>query len=218
MPANGSKKKSRIRRRTKRALLPFTSLFTATVVAPPTTAPATPAAPIASTATVTAPAATVATATPTAASSSTPNREKIGKLFGSIHRASNLAQKGTVVSKEKRNNAYTDAQLEESWYQLIKIIPDQQDLHFLFGKLPQRNGNILVLGIDNIVVFNKINDLKASLEAQLHNDTANDFISIELKLVEGKSTPRTPREKARAMNESNGNLIKLFTSWGLRLQ
>ncbi len=199
--------------------MPFTSLFSVSVAAPATAIPAVPTTPTTPNIPVTPAVATTTTANPKPiATSSTLNREKIGKLFGSIHRASNLAQKGTVVTKEKRNNAYTDAQLEEAWYQLIKIIPDQQDLHFLFGKLPQRNGNTLVLGIDNIVVFNKINDLKASLEAQLHNDTANDFISIELKLVEGKSTPRTPREKARAMNESNGNLMKLFTSWGLRLQ
>lgn len=55
------------------------------------------------------------------------------------------------------------------------------------------------------------------LTIYLRNAVENDYITIELKEVEGKAQPRTPREKARAMNKSNGNLMKLFTSWGLRL-
>lgn len=210
MPSHRSKKKSRLRRRGKRALQPFTSTTTTTTPATtPTTAPIQ----------VQSPKKEAENPTPkiVATNISPANKEKIGRLFGSIHRSSNLAQKSTQSQTEKRDKAYTPTQIEEAWYRFVSHIPEQADLHFLFGKAPKYQNHTLTVEIDNSVVLNKMQVLLQRLTIYLRNAVENDYITIELKEVEGKVQPRTPREKARAMNESNGNLMKLFTSWGLRL-
>lgn len=116
-----------------------------------------------------------------------------------------------------RKNDYTEQQLDEAWFRFSNTIPEHPDLHFVFGTAPMKEANKLIASVDNFVVFNKLNDIKPQLQRYLSDAVSNDALTIEFTFIEGKKKPTTPKEKARAMNESNGNLMKLFTSWGLRL-
>jgi hypothetical protein len=146
------------------------------------------------------------------------DKEKIGRLFGSINRSKNIAKGATKETVTVRNNAYTEQQLDEAWFRFVNTIPEHPDLHFVFSKAPNKNANTLTATVDNFVVFNKLNDIKPQLQRYLSNAVSNDTLAIEFTFIEGKKKPTTPREKARAMNESNGELLKMFTSWGLKLQ
>lgn len=145
------------------------------------------------------------------------DKEKIGRLFGSINRSKNIAKGATKETVTVRNNAYTEQQIDEAWFRFVNTIPEHPDLHFVFGTAPTKEANKLSATVDNFVVFNKLNDIKPQLHRYLSDAVGNDTLSIEFHFIEGKKKPTTPREKARAMNESNGNLMKLFTTWGLRL-
>ena len=128
-----------------------------------------------------------------------------------------MAQTVASTTVSVRENAYTEQQIDEAWFRFVNTIPEHPDLHFVFSKAPNKNANTLTSSVDNFVVYNKLNDIKPQLLRYLSNAVSNDTIAIEFTFVEGKKKPTTPREKARAMNESNGNLMKLFTTWGLRL-
>lgn len=203
------KKKSRIRRRAKRALLPFASLLQTPRTAPVTTPTVQP--PI-----VSAPAAQAPTVHTSSITSV--DKSKIGRLYGSINRSKNMAQTVASTTVSVRENAYTEQQIDEAWFRFVNTIPEHPDLHFVFSKAPNKNANTLTSSVDNFVVYNKLNDIKPQLLRYLSNAVSNDTIAIEFTFVEGKKKPTTPREKARAMNESNGELLKMFTSWGLKLQ
>lgn len=203
------KKKSRIRRRAKRALLPFASLLQTPRTAPVTTPTVQP--PI-----VSAPAAQAPTVHTSSITSV--DKSKIGRLYGSINRSKNMAQTVASTTVSVRENAYTEQQIDEAWFRFVNTIPEHPDLHFVFSKAPNKNANTLTSSVDNFVVYNKLNDIKPQLQRYLSNAVSNDTIAIEFTFVEGKKKPTTPREKARAMNESNGELLKMFTSWGLKLQ
>ncbi|MBO7160359.1 MAG: hypothetical protein J6V62_02840 [Paludibacteraceae bacterium] len=189
-------------------MLPFASLLQAT------NSPA-PASPAVQPPVVTQPATTAPTVQATAISSS--DKAKIGRLFGSINRSKNLAKTAVSTTTSVRENAYTEQQIDEAWFRFVNTIPEHPDLHFVFSKAPNKNANTLTATVDNFVVFNKLNDIKPQLQRYLSNAVSNDTLAIEFTFIEGKKKPTTPREKARAMNESNGNLMKLFTTWGLRL-
>ncbi len=189
--------------------MPFASLLQAPTNTAP--APATVQTPV-----VTQPATTAPTVKATAISSS--DKAKIGRLFGSINRSKNLAQTATNVTASVRDNAYTEQQIDEAWFRFVNTIPEHPDLHFVFSKAPNKNANTITATVDNFVVFNKLNDIKPQLQRYLSNAVSNDTLAIEFTFIEGKKKPTTPREKARAMNESNGELLKMFTSWGLKLQ
>lgn len=213
MPTNWSKKKSRIRRRTKRALLPFVSLLSTPASV---SAPCTPATTSLPTTNLVATQPTTTTTIQTTAITSN-DKAKIGRLFGSINRSKNITKTTANTSVSVRENTYTEQQIDEAWFRFANTIPEHPDLHFVFGTAPTKEGNKLTASVDNFVVFNKLNDIKPQLQRYLSDAVGNDTLSIDFHFIEGKKKPTTPREKARAMNESNGNLMKLFTTWGLRL-
>lgn len=155
---------------------------------------------------------------PTQTNINAQDKEKIGRLFGSINRIKNTKKEVNTAQTSKRMEAFTDAQLEEAWYSFVKQIPEHPDLHFLFNKAPNRTDNTLFVQVTNSVVYNKLNELKGQIIKHLANSVNNDLIDIAFTLIEGKKQPTTARDKARAMNESNGALLKMFTTWGLKLQ
>lgn len=189
-------------------MLPFYSQAVATATAQP----ATPAPPQPTTST-----ATPATVAPTRQVISANDKAKIGRLFGSINRIQYTVASNQEAATQKRNTPYTEAKFEEVWYKFIQHIPQQPDLHFLFNKVPNQKEGALQITVDNKVVYNKLISIKSQLLTYLSNQLQNDHFSLNVQLNEQSQKPTTQREKARAMNESNGNLMKLFTSWGLRL-
>jgi hypothetical protein len=145
------------------------------------------------------------------------DKSKIGRLYGSINRIKNTPQQAQENKVEKRNTPYTETQFEEVWFRFKQSIIAYPDLHFLFNKAPVKQENTIQLKVDNMVVLGKLNSIKDQLLAYLGNQLNNDNFELSIQLTEQKNKPTTPREKARAMNESNGNLAKLFVSWGLQL-
>jgi hypothetical protein len=193
--------------------LPFASLLST----PASGAPSTPVATVSTpTTNHVAVQPTTTTTIPTTAITSN-DKAKIGRLFGSINRSKNITKTTVNTSVSVRENSYTEQQIDEAWFRFANTIPEHPDLHFVFGTAPTKEANKLTASVDNFVVFNKLNDIKPQLQRYLSDAVGNDTISIEFHFIEGKKKPTTPREKARAMNESNGNLMKLFTTWGLRL-
>jgi hypothetical protein len=193
--------------------LPFASLLST----PASVAPSTPVATVSiPTTNHVAVQPTTTTTIPTTAITSN-DKAKIGRLFGSINRSKNITKTTVNTSVSVRENSYTEQQIDEAWFRFANTIPEHPDLHFVFGTAPTKEANKLTASVDNFVVFNKLNDIKPQLQRYLSDAVGNDTISIEFHFIEGKKKPTTPREKARAMNESNGNLMKLFTTWGLRL-
>lgn len=212
MPTNWSKKKSRIRRRGHRPLLPLTGIA-------PTTTPAATTQTGAVTPKQTPTVQPIAPKPqPTQTNINAQDKEKIGRLFGSINRTKHLKKEVSQTQANQRTEAYTDTQLEEAWFRFVNQIPEHPDLHFLFNKAPNRTDNTLCIQVNNSVVYNKLNELKGQIIKHLSDCINNDLINIEVKMIEGKKQPTTARDKARAMNESNGALLKMFTTWGLKLQ
>lgn len=145
------------------------------------------------------------------------DKNKIGRLFGSINRIKNVSAPNQTAQTTKRDTAYTETQFEEVWFKFIQEIPTYPDLHFLFYKTPVKNNHTIEITVDNKVVYNKINSIQHQLLTYLSNQLNNDSFSLSIKITEQTKIPTTPREKARAMNKSNGNLSKLFVAWKLEL-
>lgn len=207
MSTYGCKKKTKFLKRTKPNILPFFSVNTPTntvVNAPKPIQPKVQTPPI-----------NIAPKKITVITEE--NKSKLSKLLNLNSNSLENNFSGTNI--KLRDNKFSDEQLFSSWFSFTRKIPHLPDIHHVFNKNPEIEGNNVKILVTSSIVENKLIENLELLKKHLCNDLKNDYIDviIEVDKTAASNLNLNAKDKAKLMNEKNQYLLTLFKEWKLKL-